>query len=63
MTERPHPPALKSLPGTTEQATAADAQTAPALEGAKVAARKGVRSVTDLHWPATAAPADRRNAT
>jgi hypothetical protein len=41
---------------------AADEQTAPATEGAKVAARKGVRSVTDLHLPATAAPADRRNA-
>ncbi|MET9423886.1 hypothetical protein ABZY06_24715 [Streptomyces sp. NPDC006540] len=41
---------------------AADEQTAPATEGVKVAARKGVRSVTDLHLPATATPADRRNA-
>ncbi|MER6617069.1 hypothetical protein [Streptomyces xantholiticus] len=41
---------------------AADKQTAPATEGAKVAARQGVRSVSDLHLPATAAPADRRNA-
>jgi hypothetical protein len=41
---------------------AADEQTTPATEGGEVAARKGVRSVTDLHLPATAAPADRRNA-
>ncbi|MFF3288476.1 hypothetical protein [Streptomyces sp. NPDC003023] len=42
---------------------AADEQTAPATERAKVAARQGVRSVIDLRLPATATtPADRRNA-
>ncbi|MGX1504632.1 UNVERIFIED_CONTAM: hypothetical protein RKD43_003257 [Streptomyces graminofaciens] len=41
---------------------AADEQTAPATKGAKVAARQGVRSVIDLHLPATATTADRRNA-
>ncbi|WP_187283150.1 hypothetical protein [Streptomyces sp. t39] len=41
---------------------AADAPPAPATEGAEVAARQGVRKVTDLPLPTTAAPADRRTA-
>ncbi|MGW8994376.1 hypothetical protein ACWGRF_31220 [Streptomyces zhihengii] len=42
---------------------AADEQTAPATVGEpKGAARQGVRTVTDLPLPTTAAPADRRTA-
>lgn len=63
MTEQLCPPALKSLPLTTAQASAADQQTCPTTERAEVVARKGVLSALRPDPHTTTAPtADRRTA-
>lgn len=63
MTEQPRPPALKSLPLTTAQASATDEQTCPTTERAEVGGRKGVLSALRPAPHTTTAPtADRRTA-